>query len=244
MGLRAAAAVVLVLLGVLTACGDDEGDGSEGRVSAASAAPITERCDSGVPVDALVTTAVLGSGDLSLLAADFDVPEGVDPSDTVMVLLHQTGTLGLCGWGRFATEAAASGVRSLAVDLCGYGGSECADGEGTPAEQQVDLAAAHARAEMGADRVVLVGASMGGSRTVMAVAGGADVDAWADLSGPSTWDGPRWPTWPPTWRHEACRDWSPTLLTTRRPSTPPRRSWRRTPVPSSWTVTRGTATRC
>jgi dienelactone hydrolase len=36
---------------------------------------------------------------------------------------------------------------------------------------------------------VLVGASMGGSMTVMAVASGADVDAWVDLSGPSGWDG-------------------------------------------------------
>jgi pimeloyl-ACP methyl ester carboxylesterase len=151
--------------------------------------PIGERCPSGVPNEAMVTTTVLGGGDLSLLAAEFDVPEGVEPTDTVMVLLHQTGTLGLCGWGRFATEAAATGVRSLAVDLCGYGGSECADGEGTAPEQQVDLAAAHARSEMGAEGVVLVGASMGGSRTVMAVAGGAEVDAWADVSGPSTWDG-------------------------------------------------------
>jgi pimeloyl-ACP methyl ester carboxylesterase len=189
MGLGAAAAVVMVLLGVLTACGDDAGGGSEAGSGAASAVPIAERCESGVPGGAVVTTSVVGGGDLSLLAAEFDVPEGVEPSGTVMVLLHQTGTLGLCGWGRFATEAAASGVRSFAVDLCGYGGSECADGEGTPADRQVDLAAAHVREEMGADRVVLVGASMGGSRTVMAVAAGAEVDAWADISGPSTWDG-------------------------------------------------------
>ena len=119
------------------------------------------------------------------------MPEGVDLSDTVMVLLHQTGTLGLCGWGRFATEAAASGVRSLAVDLCGYGGSECADGEGTPAEQQVDLAAAHARAEMdaGAGR-----GAMGGSRpswpwpAVPTSTRGRTFPARA----PGT--GPRWPT--------------------------------------------------
>ena len=30
---------------------------------------------------------------------------------------------------------------------------------------------------------------MGGSQTVTAVARGADVDAWADLSGPSVWEG-------------------------------------------------------
>jgi pimeloyl-ACP methyl ester carboxylesterase len=106
-----------------------------------------------------------------------------------MVLLHQTGTLGLCGWGKFATEAAAAGLRSLAVDMCGYGGSECAEGEATPPADQVEVAATHAREEMGAERVVLVGASMGGSQTVIAVAGGAEVDGWADLSGPDVWEG-------------------------------------------------------
>lgn len=190
MLLRATAAVVVALLMGLTACGDDEGgDGPNGAGPDPAAVSISERCESGVPDDAVVTTAELGGGDLSLLAAEFDAPGGTDASDTVMVLLHQTGNLGLCGWGRFATEAARQGVRSLAVDLCGYGGSECADGEQTPPEEQADLGAAHARDAMGADRVVLVGASMGGSRTVMAVAGGAEVDAWAVLSGPSTWDG-------------------------------------------------------
>ncbi len=195
MRLRAGALLVAVLVAGLTGCGDDEGDdeGADGPVggspSTAAAPPISERCESGIPNDALVTTAGLGGGGLSLLGAEFDVPEGVDASGTVMVLLHQTGNLGLCGWGRFATEAANAGVRSLAVDLCGYGGSECADGEQAPPDQQVDVAAAHAREVMGAERVVLVGASMGGSRTVMAVAAGADVDGWADLSGPSTWDG-------------------------------------------------------
>ena len=42
---------------------------------------------------------------------------------------------------------------------------------------------------MGAERVVLVGASMGGSQTVIAVADGAEVDGWADLSGPNVWAG-------------------------------------------------------
>lgn len=190
MTLRAGTAAVAVLLVGLTGCGDEGGDEPEdGGPGAVPAMSISERCESGVPADAVVTTVELGAGELSLLAAEFDVPEGVDASGTVMVLLHQTGYLGLCGWGQFASEAARHGLRSLAVDLCGYGGSECADGQQAPPEQQVDLAAAHARDAMGAERVVLVGASMGGSRTVMAVAGGAEVDAWAVLSGPSTWDG-------------------------------------------------------
>ena len=87
----------------------------------------------------------------------------------------------------FADQAADAGLPSLAIDMCGYGGSQCADGEGTSARDQVDLASAYAREEMGAERVVLVGASMGGSQTVIAVADGADVDGWADVSGPDVW---------------------------------------------------------
>ena len=34
-----------------------------------------------------------------------------------------------------------------------------------------------------------MGASMGGSLTVLAAAAGADVDAWIDVSGPSAWEG-------------------------------------------------------
>ena len=106
-----------------------------------------------------------------------------------MVLLHQTGVIGLCGWGQFATAAAAAGLPSLAIDMCGFGGSQCPDGEATPPADQVDLAATYAREELGAERVVLVGASMGGSQTVIAVADGAEVDGWADVSGPDVWEG-------------------------------------------------------
>ena len=36
---------------------------------------------------------------------------------------------------------------------------------------------------------MLVGASMGGSQTVVAVANGVDVDGWVDVSGPAVWEG-------------------------------------------------------
>ena len=184
----AAATLALVVLAGVTACGGDneEPTTADPTVTAPS---IEERCDSGIPTDAAVTTTVLGDGDLSLLAATFAPPDGVEPGDTVLVLLHQTGPFGLCGWGRWASEAAAAGIRSVAIDMCGIGGSECAEGEATPPADQVDLAASYARDELGAGSVVLVGSSMGGSQTVIAVAGGAEVDAWVDLSGPSKWDG-------------------------------------------------------
>jgi pimeloyl-ACP methyl ester carboxylesterase len=182
----------LVLLALLCGCGDDGGpDDADGAgADEPSAISVEERCDSGVPDDATVSTTLLDGGDeLSLLAATFQAPDGVEESGTVLVLLHQSGTFGLCGWGRFAAAAAATGVRSVAVDMCGFGGSECAEGAAAPPADQVDLAAAHARDELGAEHVVLVGSSMGGSQAVVAVAGGAEVDAWVDLSGPSVWEG-------------------------------------------------------
>ena len=107
----------------------------------------------------------------------------------MVVLLHQTDGGGRCGWGPFGNAVAASGMTALAFDQCGYAGSDCSVPDPDDPLPQVRLALAFARKELGATRVVLVGASMGGSRVVRAVAGGARVDAWADISGPSEFDG-------------------------------------------------------
>lgn len=108
---------------------------------------------------------------------------------TVMVLLHQVSG-GACGWGRFATAAAGDGVTSVLADLCGYGDSDCGERAIDDIAGQVRLLLDYARG-LGGDRVVLVGASMGGSQTVRAVAAGVRVDGWVDVSGPSSWDGTR-----------------------------------------------------
>jgi pimeloyl-ACP methyl ester carboxylesterase len=113
---------------------------------------------------------------------------GPGTSATVAVLLPQIG--GLCGWGRWATAAVdEAGLTSLLVNPCGYGGSTCAAEEDADTLNEVAPAVAFAREELGARRVVLLGTSMGGSLTVIAAANGADVDAWADISGPPAWDG-------------------------------------------------------
>jgi len=108
---------------------------------------------------------------------------------TVLVLLHQTDGGGRCGWGPFGNAVAAAGMTALAFDQCGYGDADCSVPDPHDPLPQVRLALAFAREQLGATRVVLVGASMGGSRVVQAVAGGAHVDAWADISGPSEFDG-------------------------------------------------------
>jgi pimeloyl-ACP methyl ester carboxylesterase len=106
---------------------------------------------------------------------------------TVAVLLHQTDGNGLCGWLEHVPALAGSGVAVLAVDLCQYGGARCA--RGVPATDAVALAVAHARRAMHADRVVLVGASMGGSVALMSAATLDGIDAAVDLSGPVDWPG-------------------------------------------------------
>lgn len=148
-------------------------------------AALRERCLSAIPEDAdleaLTLTAAAGG---EVEAARI----GPEESATVAVLLPQIG--GMCGWGRWAHAAAQdAGITSLLVNPCGYGATECTAEQDADPLHEVEAATRLARHDLGADRVVLLGTSMGGSLTVIAVAAGAEVDAWADVSGPSSWDG-------------------------------------------------------
>ena len=106
---------------------------------------------------------------------------------TVAVLLHQTDGGGFCGWLPFAARiAAVPGQAALAFDLCGYGASDCPD-EAVDAESQVEqvrMAIDEAVRRFHPRRVVLVGASMGGSLTVLTAEVDRSNDAAVDLSGP------------------------------------------------------------
>jgi len=178
-----------VCVALLVACGagsDSATDKPAGEGSTTET--LVAHCAKVVRVEGDETVTPLEADGMTLPAVDFVAAE---PSGTVLVLLHQLGVEGLCGWATFAPQAAAAGFSSVAFDMCAYGGSTCADGEGTPPEDQVALAVTHARDELGAEHVVLVGASMGGSQTVVSVARGAAVDGWVDLSGADTWDGTR-----------------------------------------------------
>jgi len=173
--------------GLLVACGSGTDSGTDEPAGGASKTEtLVEHCAKVVRVEGNETVAPLEGDGMRLPAVDFVAAE---PSGTVLVLLHQIGVEGLCGWARFAPQAAEAGFSSVAIDMCDFGGATCADGDDTPPEDQVALAATHARDELGAQRVVLVGASMGGSQTVISVSRGAAVDGWVDLSGPDTWDG-------------------------------------------------------
>ena len=173
---------------LLAGCRDDRGTPSAGRTpSGPTEGQVRERCLSGIPDDAPVRGVSTLRGD-GIATPAVDIGPATT-SRTALVLLPQVNA-GLCGWGKFATYAATKGVSSVLVDLCGYGDSACSEAGSDDVVGQVDLAADHLRT-LGAERVVVVGVSMGGSQSVRATAGGADVDAWADLSGPPSWDGDR-----------------------------------------------------
>ncbi|GAB3024108.1 hypothetical protein GCM10011376_09300 [Nocardioides flavus (ex Wang et al. 2016)] len=187
-GATAAAALALLAAGCTSPRGDEARSTASTTSSAApgdATAALRERCLSAVPDEAdLEAVALTGRTGGELEAALVGPPA----NDTVAVLLPQTS--GLCGWGRWASAAAAEvGLTSLLVNPCGYGGSTCTPEEDVDPLNEVAAAVALAREDVGADRVVLLGASMGGSLTVIAAAQGADVEAWADVSGPAAWEG-------------------------------------------------------
>lgn len=182
--------MALLLAALVSGCSPaavpDDGPGTGAPTPPADAtAALRERCGSTIPADADLEALELDGRSGGVVEA---ARVGPPTSSTVAVLLPQTS--GLCGWGRWAAAAAdRAGVTSLLVNPCGYGASECpAEADADPLDEvgpAIDLA----RGEYGATRVVLLGTSMGGSLTVTAVAAGADVDAWADVSGPPSWDG-------------------------------------------------------
>ncbi|GAA2136676.1 hypothetical protein GCM10009844_03080 [Nocardioides koreensis] len=197
--------VLLVLCAVLGACSGSDQPTSGGTAGGPEpAADLAQRCGTAIPSDAEARALVLDGPDGARLSAAAFGPER---ARTALVLLHQTGPGGLCGWGRFASRAAEQGLAVVAIDMCGYGDSACPPGLERDPRGQVESAAAYARDTVGARRVVLVGASMGGSNTVIAVSDGAPVDAWVDVSGVSTWDGVRLQS-----RAAALRDASPGMI--------------------------------
>lgn len=182
---------ILVVAALAAGCGGTSSapssSGSSGASSSASstsapAAPeirerIEERCGfdaegsiTAVPVDGESTLAVARLGEGS----------------TAMVMLPQVSG-GMCGalpWAGWAVTQ--EKVVALAVDMCGDGDSECGSTAHNDPLTQVKAVVAWAREEAGAERVVVVGASAGGS-IALGFAQQAGADAVVDLSGPANW---------------------------------------------------------
>ncbi len=177
----ALATAVSVALG---GCGSTPASGPPGRTPTplpTSEVPrsVEERCFLDVPGEVVDLPSASAPDRLGAVA--------YGSGTTALVLLHQTGRGGLCGWVTYARWAAGEGVLAVAVDDCTHGSSRCTGPAAGDTREMVALAVDWARAR-GATRVAVVGASMGGARALgVGQSGGADVVV--DLSGPAHWDG-------------------------------------------------------
>jgi pimeloyl-ACP methyl ester carboxylesterase len=146
-------------------------------VSAAATGPEppAQRC--GPPAHRAATLAILTADGVRLDGAVVGRgPRGV-------VLVHETGSLGLCGWWPYAVRLAGAGFHVLLFDMRCAGLSACPGGA-RAADTVADVAAAVRRLRaLGPSTVELVGASYGGSVALAAAARLPHIAALADLSG-------------------------------------------------------------
>jgi pimeloyl-ACP methyl ester carboxylesterase len=97
-----------------------------------------------------------------------------------IVLAHEEGS-NLCGWLPYMKTLNAEGIRTLAVDLRGYGRSDISNEHPYAFGEDLATAVAQARAD-GATKVFLMGASMGGGAVIQNAAS-VTVDGRISLSG-------------------------------------------------------------
>ncbi|QXC61827.1 hypothetical protein KSP35_03045 [Aquihabitans sp. G128] len=194
---RIRALLVVLALGIgATACSNSDGSSDADRATTTTTAPTTTTEARPTTTEvAVLPSAAETCGGIDGTTAWLDV-DGVGriqtatigSGDVVAIFLHQSDRQGMCGFAPFAERLAGEGVRSILVNQCEYGASRCAGGAAAgPAGWPTVAAAAVAQARTdGATRVVLVGASAGGTLAV-ATAGvepAPAIDAIVDLSGP------------------------------------------------------------
>ena len=106
---------------------------------------------------------------------------------TGIVFAHEVRG-GACRWIPYARQLATKGYTTLAIDFRGYGDSQRRTGAGATRLAADLTAAVKLLRTRGATRVVLVGASMGGTIALVAASHARPpVDAVVALSPPSTW---------------------------------------------------------
>lgn len=145
------------------------------------------------PAEACDSPALEGADGGWLRAADSWFETGSLGTGSTVAILVPQAEADYCGFVPYALQLAANGVRSILLNPCGAGFTECASGADvvTTGVAAVSAAATAAKAD-GATRVVLIGASMGGTIAVAsAEACGFECpfDALASLSGPLVYEG-------------------------------------------------------
>jgi dienelactone hydrolase len=149
-----------------------------------SASPVATLPPVGVDCRDLATQGrtlhLTNAADLSIAAVEYGSgPRGV-------VLAHQSDA-NMCQWLRFAIELAELGYRVVAFDFAGFGASSPTDSK--TYLEDIRTAVAYLR-ERGTPRVVVVGASMGATMSIVAAAAiTPPLDGVVAVSPPPTFDG-------------------------------------------------------
>ena len=106
---------------------------------------------------------------------------------TAVVFAHESRG-GACQWIPYARALAKRGYLTIAFDFRGYGRSQTPK-RGASSRQPADvIAAAKLSRSLGANKVVVVGASMGGTNVVVAAANARTViDGVISVSAPTSW---------------------------------------------------------
>jgi pimeloyl-ACP methyl ester carboxylesterase len=173
-------ALFLCAAWVAAACGTENGPPGPGDTSA-------------TPEDTLPTLAEACGDAYDLTARAFwqQTQDGVrlymieaGSGKTTAVLAHG-GRSNLCDTLTFATRLAASGYRVVAFDFRGSGRSDSPSTNALALGRDIAAAVAHARAT-GAERVFLIGSSMGGAAIVQNTSA-LRVDGRISLSGTRLW---------------------------------------------------------
>lgn len=188
---RLQTAPLIAFIAALTACGGGNTAPSAEEVAltatsdAASAATQQSLAYTATPVDPFPGE---GPWPVDLTTADGVTLAGTLYGDSpIGVVLAPAYPGGQPGWSVFAASASAQGYHVLIFDLRGYGESE---GERSSQAAPDDLAAAVAfLREQGADRLVLIGAGLGGMAAIRVAAGDPQIAGLAVISSPRSFEG-------------------------------------------------------
>jgi pimeloyl-ACP methyl ester carboxylesterase len=177
IGLAGAALVVMI---VAPACGDDGAEQAANRDTTTSTTTTTTTTPAGPCGLADATDITFSAGRDGAMLHAVVMGQG----STAIVLAHESDD-DACDWAFFVPELTADDRQILAFDFSGNGtSSDIGDGR-----LDLDLLAAVAEARnRGAARVVVIGASMGGT-AALAAAGTPDsgIDGVVSLSAVSSW---------------------------------------------------------
>jgi pimeloyl-ACP methyl ester carboxylesterase len=185
---RLGARLLLVALALAAGCGNGSRDGG-GRTPATAAATTAPVTTAAATAKSCLQEAERDQT-ISFTTSDGATLVGVvlGSGRTGLVVGHQLRS-DLCEWLPLARAFASRGYRVLAFDFAGFGDSQPASGGDARVDTDV-VAAAEQLRRRGADRIVLIGSSMGGTAVLSAATRiRPPVAGVVSLSGPTWFQG-------------------------------------------------------